>query len=253
MRGEHCVAGATILSVISVILLIFAHIGQVSSGPLVKSIYMAEINVAAYGSGLQGATNASAGGLYDTSGTDLMGTFSGLRQYYRYGMYNACGYQKDGAGICNSSAFAYPMEPFGGIIGDVPRTFRLQTLNLVPSSTFRDDSYNHGMSKAGSGLIFVGSCAAALALIFGVIKLRLTFFIASICAGVGAFLLMLGAALWTAVIAKDAWVNNVRITHGYRLGIYVTAGPSIYLVWVAFALTSLSCLPYVIACCTYRK
>lgn len=42
-----------------------------------------------YGSGLQGATNASAGGLYDTSGTDLMGTFSGLRQYYRYGMYSA--------------------------------------------------------------------------------------------------------------------------------------------------------------------
>lgn len=47
MRGEHCVAGATILSVISVILLIFAHIGQVSSGALVRSIYMAEVNVAA--------------------------------------------------------------------------------------------------------------------------------------------------------------------------------------------------------------
>ncbi|AAW47100.2 hypothetical protein CNN01480 [Cryptococcus deneoformans JEC21] len=253
MRGEHCVAGATILSVISVILLIFAHIGQVSSGALVRSIYMAEVNVAAYGNGFQGGTNTSASGLYDTNNTDHMGAFKGLRQYYRYGMYNACGYQKDGSGVCNSSTFAYPMEPLAGMIGDVPSKFRIQTVNIIPSSTFKDNSYNHGMSKAGSGLIFVGSCAAALALIFGVIKLRLTFFIASICAGVGAFLLMLGAALWTAVIAKDAWLGNVKVQHGYKLGIYVTAGPSIYLVWVAFALTSLSCLPYVIACCTYRK
>ncbi|XAO27619.1 hypothetical protein I312_106477 [Cryptococcus bacillisporus CA1280] len=236
MRGEHCVAGATILSIISVILLIFAHIGQVSSGALVKSIYMAEVNVAAYGNGFQGGTNTS-----------------GLRQYYRFGMYNACGYQKDGGGICNTSTFAYPMEPLGGMIGDVPAKFRKQTVDIIPTSTFKDNSYNHGMTRAGTGLIFVGSCGAALALIFGVIKLRLTFFIASICASVGAFLLMLGAALWTAVIAKDAWLQNVKVQHGYKLGIYVTAGPSLYLVWVAFAFTSLSCLPYVIACCTYRK
>lgn len=36
-----------------------------------------------------------------------------------------------------------------------------------------------------------------------------------------------GAALWTAVIAKDAWLQNVKVQHGYKLGIYVTAGPSL--------------------------
>lgn len=47
MRGEHCVAGATVLSAMAVILLIFAHIGQISSGALTNAIYMAEVNVAA--------------------------------------------------------------------------------------------------------------------------------------------------------------------------------------------------------------
>lgn len=49
-----------------------------------------------------------------------------------------------------------------------------------------------------------------------------------------------GAALWTAVIAKDAWLGNVKVQHGYKLGIYVTAGPSICM--------SLSCLFAVRAC-----
>ncbi|WVO18075.1 hypothetical protein L204_105774 [Cryptococcus depauperatus] len=252
MRGEHCVAGATILSAISVILLVFAHIGQISTGGLVNSIYMAEVNVAAYGSGFQGDTNTSASGLYNTK-NEKMGQFKGLRQYYRYGMYNACGYQKDGSGNCNASAFAYPMEPLANMVGDIPPKFRLQTIQIIPDSTFKANSYNHGMTRAGSVLIFIGSCAAALALIFGVIKWRLTFFVASVCAGIGAFFLMLGAALWTVIIAKDAWLKVVNVQHGYKLGIYVNAGPSLYLVWVAFALTSLSCFPYVIACCTYRK
>ncbi|WVQ73382.1 hypothetical protein IAR50_002953 [Cryptococcus sp. DSM 104548] len=253
MRGEHCVLGASALTLVSVILLIFAHIGQISSGPLVKSIYMAEVNVAAYGAGFAGGTNTSASGLYDTK-NDEMGKFKGLRQLYRYGMYNACGYQKSAAsGICNSSTFAYPMEPLANMIGDVPSKFRIQTVAIIPSSTFKENGYNHAMTRAASALIFVGSVGVALAFIFGIIKFRLTFFVASVCAGVGAFLLMLGAALWTAVIAKDAWLKNVTVQHGYKLGIYVTAGPSLYLVWVAFAMTALSCLPYVIACCTYRK
>ena len=47
MRGEYCIAGASILSAISVILLIFANIGQISTGGVVSSIYYAEVNVQA--------------------------------------------------------------------------------------------------------------------------------------------------------------------------------------------------------------
>ena len=41
-----------------------------------------------YGAGLQGATNTSAGGLYDSAASDKLGISKGLRQYYRYGIYS---------------------------------------------------------------------------------------------------------------------------------------------------------------------
>jgi hypothetical protein len=47
MRGEHCVAGASILTAIAVILLVFANIGQLSSGPVTSGIYWAELNIEA--------------------------------------------------------------------------------------------------------------------------------------------------------------------------------------------------------------
>ena len=90
----------------------------------------------------------------------------------------------------------------------------------------------------------IGSCLAVLALIFGLLKARISFFVAAGCAGLSAFLLMMyvlflypvvpslicwrsGAALWTAVIAKDAWLKNVKVQHGDALGIYVTPGPAL--------------------------
>ncbi|WRT67939.1 uncharacterized protein IL334_004913 [Kwoniella shivajii] len=256
MRGEHCIAGASVLSAVAIVLLVFAHIGQIGSGALVNSIHMMEVNVAAYGNGYQGATNKSASGLYDSK-NDKLGSEKGLRQYYRYGLYNACAYQKDGSGICNSSTFAYPAAPLSNIVSDTPSKFQTELKDIIkaitPSPTFQDDAYNRGMTRGGSAMIFCGSVLAAAALIFGIFKIRIFFLVAAICSGLGAFLLMIGAALWTAVIAKDNFVNIVKVKNGNSLGIIVHAGPSLYLVWVAFALVTLSCAPYVIACCTYRK
>jgi hypothetical protein len=48
MRGEHCVTGASILSAIAVIMLIFVNIGQVNPGAVTSGLYFAEINVASY-------------------------------------------------------------------------------------------------------------------------------------------------------------------------------------------------------------
>jgi hypothetical protein len=47
MRGEHCVAGASILTAIAVILMVFANIGQISSGAVTNGIYWVELNVEA--------------------------------------------------------------------------------------------------------------------------------------------------------------------------------------------------------------
>lgn len=255
MRGEHCIAGATILSAISVLLLIFTHIGQISPGGLTNAIYYVQLDVSSYGNAFESATALSAGGLYDTAAHDPMGESKGLRQYYRYGIYKGCGYQKDGSGTCNSTTVGYAFEPLSQMLADTPAKFKGQTNAIIPqtASAFRNNSYNYDMSRAASLMVFIGSCLAVLALIFGLLKARISFFVAAGCAGLSAFLLMIGAALWTAVIAKDAWLKNVKVQHGDALGIYVTPGPALYLTWVAFVLETLAVLPYVVSCCTYRS
>jgi len=123
MRGEHCVAGASILTAIAVILMVFANIGQISSGALTNGIYWVELNIEAwvtapalylnhlillveenknenenenetgtgtdgrYGNGLQAASKKGVPGLYYNQNKPL-GNSTGLRQYYRYGIYS---------------------------------------------------------------------------------------------------------------------------------------------------------------------
>lgn len=121
---------------------------------------------------------------------------------------DACGYQKDGKGICNSTIFGYPMEPLTQIQTDVPDKDgqKKRWSDIIPASSFKDNGYNHGSSRAGSLMIFVsfrhldcwlswtygqvGSCLVLLSLIFGLIRARLFFLVAAACAGVGALLLL---------------------------------------------------------------
>lgn len=206
----------------------------------------------------------------------------------------SCGYNNENKGRCNSTIFGYPFEPVSQMVSDIPATSAAGNLKdqAVASIgkdavSFKDNSWNHALSRAGSLLIFVsaagmpivtaltppqvGSCLTALAFIFGLIKHRLSFFVAALCATISAFFLMIGAAIWTSVIAKDSGIlKKVKVTNGQPLGIYVNAGPSLCewprrlsrlrpcanpadLTWVAFAFIALSVFPYVISCCTYRK
>ena len=51
--------------------------------------------------------------------------------------------------------FGYPMEPFAQILADTPAKFKTQTHDIIPDSTFIDDTFNHNMSRASGLLIFV--------------------------------------------------------------------------------------------------
>ncbi|BEI81492.1 hypothetical protein CcaverHIS002_0206520 [Cutaneotrichosporon cavernicola] len=253
MRGEHCIAGASVLTLISVILLVFANIGQISPGAVTSGLYMVQVDVSGFGNAVQSA-NKKSNNLYWTQNTPL-GQSKGLRQYYRYGLYNACGYQKSG-GVCNATTIGYPFAPFEQMLADTPSQpidYKKITQDIIPSSTFKNNGWNGSLSRSASSLIFVASILTLLAFVFGLIKLRFCFLIAAGCAGLGAFFLMIGAAIWTSIIAKNAWLSIVKVQGGVKLGIVVTPGPALYLTWVSFVLVTISVAPYVISCCTYRK
>lgn len=86
MRGEYCVYGATVLSLISAILLVFTNISQLSPGPLLSGLYMAELAVQGFG-GTYDVAAGGSDGLYTGDSKAAMGKGSGLKQYYRYGVY----------------------------------------------------------------------------------------------------------------------------------------------------------------------
>lgn len=145
----------------------------------------------------------------------------------------ACGYQKDGAGICNDTIFGYPFEPLAQLVSDAPSApvnYKTVTMQIIPdkdSGAFKNKSWNRGLSRTASLLIFVGSILTIGALAGGLIKHRLSFLLAAACSGISAFFLMVGAAIWTSIIAKDAALKVVKVEGKVALGIFVTGGPSL--------------------------
>ncbi|KAJ9117205.1 hypothetical protein QFC20_000349 [Naganishia adeliensis] len=253
MRGEYCIAGASFFTFVSVVLMVFALIGQVSPGTLTKDIYMIQVDMAAYGAGLGGATNVSAAGLYDTKAKDALGTKLGLRQKYRWNYLGSCAYVTEGGGICNSTSFGHPFTPLAAILSDTPAKFTVQTNDIIPKSTFKEDSYNKTLSRVAFWTAFVGACAALVALILGAIPNRFTFLGAAAATVISTVGLCIGAAIWTVLITKNDFLNIVKVQGGRSLGIKITAGPALYLTWVAFACSAISIFPYVLSAFTYRK
>lgn len=127
--------------------------------------------------------------------------------------------------------------------------------DIIPStaSAFKNNGWNHSLSKVGSGLIFVGSLLTLVSFVCGLVKHRLAFFGAALSSGISAFFLMVGAAIWTSIIAKDAWLKAVQVQGNVALGVLVNPGSALYLTWVSFVFVALSVVPYVISCCTFRK
>jgi hypothetical protein len=72
---------------------------------------------------------------------------------------DACGYQKGGAGTCNSTIFGYPFEPLGNMLADTPKDFKKQTVDVIgtDATAFKDDGYNGTATRAASLLTFVSS------------------------------------------------------------------------------------------------
>lgn len=172
------------------VLLVFTHVGQINPTTLPRGLYWVELNVQAYGAGLQGGTGSGVGGLYDTNNNDKLGSGKGLRQYYRWDMYGACGYQKDGSGRCNATQFAYPFKPLGTLLGDVPSKFLTQTAAIIGtdagSEPFKNDGNNAALSRGAFWAIFIGSIAVAVAFVAGLVPSRFSFLIASVAVVVGA-------------------------------------------------------------------
>jgi hypothetical protein len=64
-------------------------------------------------------------------------------------------------------------------------------------------------------------------------------------------MLLIGASIWTVLIKKSEAVNDFVIgpnNHPVPLGIVVSVGSGLYMIWAAFACMLISIVPYMVRC-----
>jgi hypothetical protein len=259
MRGELCVGFASFLSFAAVMMLIFAHVGQINHSTVPRGISMVRLNVSGYGTALSAEFYPDPiVGLYTNDSSAPLGKQAGLRQLYEFGFYAHCAYIDDKHGICSNRSAAAKFRPYEAVVSDMTSQYSGYTDIFIPASTgFRADNSLGTTTQAAYWLILLGTFCAALALITGVLKHTVTFLASTILAIMSSLMLLIGAAIWTSALKRAESINSFELTllsnnTSIPLGFTVSPGPGLYLVWASFAALLVSTVPYMLSCCTYR-
>jgi len=255
MRGEICIGAASVLSLAATFLMIFVHVGQINTSTVPRKISMVKVNVSSYGDSLHRAFTDPILGLYTSNASTPLQAKAGLRQFYEFGLYSHCGYISNPhmQGICTNRTAGRQFKPYDAIRSDMAANYSRITEALLVDTTFQNSHYLGQTSKAAFWMLFLGSICAALAFVTGILKNNLTFFVSAFFSMSASLLLLIGASIWTILINKTAAVNDVVIGQPLGpIGIVVTVGSGLFLIWAAFACMAVSVVPYMISCCTYR-
>ncbi|KAK7058362.1 hypothetical protein VNI00_001996 [Paramarasmius palmivorus] len=251
MRGELCVGFASFLSFAALLLLIFSHVGQINTSTVPRGIYMARVNASGYGDALSTAFLNPITNLYTDNASAPLGAEAGLRQYYQMGLYSYCGFVNETAGICSNTTAGFQYKPFDDLKNDMAEQYQFYTDAIFQfPSTFRDSKYLGSLSRAAYYLILLGTICTAIAFFTGIAKHNLTFLFSAIFAAISCIFILIGATIWTVIIKKSESINTVVIgsaNNSSPLGITVSTGPGLYLVWAAFACLFASTIPYMIS------
>jgi len=258
IRGEFCIGLATFFSFVSVVLLIFTHVGQINTSTIPRSISMVNLNASQYGQALFAAQSDPVDGLYTENATATLRTQAGLRQLYAWGFFSYCAYTEPRQGICSNNTVGNSFEPFDTIVADVPVRYQAETMFIIPQGPFTNTGFLASLSRAGFYLCLVATVLAATAMLLGIKRGNLTFFLSSVLAIIATLMLLCSAAIWTAVVQKAQTINNQVIQSNgtslapVPLGFKVSPGSGLWLLWSAFIVMSLSTVPYLTSCFTYR-
>ncbi|KAG2044311.1 actin cortical patch SUR7/pH-response regulator pali [Suillus americanus] len=255
MRGEYCVGGASFLSFVALLLLIFVHVGQINTSLVPHGIAMAKVNTSGFGQALNESILNPIGGLYTTNYTSPLGEQNGLRQFYEFGLYSYCAYVNSSAGTCTNHTIADKFEPYIAMKSDMFTNYSQYTDTMFVNTTFVNSSYLAYNSRVAYYFILIGTIFATIALFTGVAKRALLFFVSTASSIMAALFILIGAAIWTSIVKKCEDINTLEIVQlngGVLSGITVSYGNGIYLAWAAFACLAAATVPYMVSCCTFR-
>ncbi|KAG1783624.1 hypothetical protein EV702DRAFT_1054667 [Suillus placidus] len=255
MRGEYCVGGASFLSFVALLLLIFVHVGQINTSLVPHGIAMAKVDTSGFGQALHKVITDPVQGLYTTNYTSPLGQQNGLRQIYEFGLYSYCAYVNSSAGTCTNHTIADKFEPFIAITSDMLYNYTQYCDTMFVNTTFINSSYLAYNSRVAYYFILIGTIFATIALFTGVARRALLFFISTASSIIAALFILIGAAIWTSIVKKCEGINTVEISPlngGVLSGFIMSYGNGIYITWAAFACLAAATVPYMVSCCTFR-
>ncbi|KAN0134857.1 hypothetical protein V8E53_007231 [Lactarius tabidus] len=253
LRGEICIGFASLFSCAAVFLLIFVHVGQISTSSVPRGIAMATMNVSLYGQTLAQGLGDPITGLYATNATAPLQKGAGIRQVYKFGLYSYCGYINKTAGICTNTTIANRYQPYNALLADMSANYSALTVYIINGTSSFESQSMAGHTHSAYYLILVGTICAFLALVIGVFKRTFAFLTSACLAIIASTFVLTGAALWTSAINSSESVNGLILnTTNIPLGIEVSTGPGLSLLWAAVGCLFASLIPYLISCCTFR-
>ncbi|KIY67420.1 hypothetical protein CYLTODRAFT_422525 [Cylindrobasidium torrendii FP15055 ss-10] len=267
LRAEVCLSLSTVLSLLTFILLIFVHIAQINLSSTPRDLYFANMDVTNYGAALTEALVDTPSGLYASNATQPLLESHGLRSYYRFGMYAHCGYLVNAtqsndttssgspAGICSNSSAAHQFRPYEYMVNDLTPFFTTVTHAILDGTTFADSNSLGKPTGAAYYFILLATILTFIAIPMGLVKRYITLAASVTLVSISTIFLLVGAAIWTVVINKADMINDVMIgdpSNPVSVGIRVTHGSALTILWVAFGASFLSILPHGMSCCTYR-
>ena len=153
----------------------------------------------------------------------------------------------------------------------MPTNYSRISSSLINVGTFIDSNYLGSFSNGAYYLILIGTVATALAFVTyvftpdsthkdefndaqtdthrGLLKHTLLFLLSTGFAIIGTVTLLIGATIWTVIVKKSESINDFVVGQADSpapLGIVVSTGDAIFLLWASWACILVSILPYMI-------
>jgi len=234
-------------------LLIFVHVGQINTSSVPRGIAMAKVNVSQYGQALARGLGDPITGLYATNASAPLEKEAGIRQVYKFGLYSYCGYLNNSAGVCTNTTLGNKYLPSDALLADMSLNYSALTIFIINGTSSFESPSLGSHTRSASYLILIGTICAFLAFVIGVYKHTLAFLASACLAMLATVFTLTGASLWTSAINTSETVNGLILnTTNIPLGIEVSSGSGLSLLWAAVGCLLASLIPYLISCCTFR-
>ncbi|GAA5943596.1 hypothetical protein JCM10213_008917 [Rhodosporidiobolus nylandii] len=271
---NFCASIGILFSFAAVILLVFGEISQINSDLIPRHLRLVHIDTSGLGTALASAAKSSGVNIAGASSnfSDIYdaapvgeGYFvkrtdearhDGLRKSYEWGLWSYCTTNGDlGAprSYCIERSIDGPrFEPAEVLLQDIPSEYADLLKQVLPENVFTASDYLRDYTRGATYATMVGALSAALAALIGLFARKFAFVLAALFSILAFLGLAVGNIIYSVIINRAIDAINKATVEGTDVGIAVSYGNALWIMWAATGLMLFSILPFAISCCTGR-